>query len=393
MSTEHVCPSCGNHEMSPFFEVQNVPVNSCLLLKTEQEALDFPQGNIVLAFCKNCGFISNIAFDPSKVDYSSVYEDQQCFSGTFNAFAKNLAARLIDKHMVRDKKILEIGCGKGDFLALLCELGHNSGVGVDPAFVEGRVKGEALERLTFFRDYFSEKYAEYTGDFVCCRHTLEHIPNTAEFVSSVRASIGNDLDTTVLFEIPDVLRVLDEQAFWDIYYEHCSYFSLGSLARLFRRCGFEVTDLYKDFDDQYLFIEAKPVNHPSEKVHELEETVQQETEHVKHFADCINEKLSQWRNLLQQTKAENKRVVVWGSGSKCVAFMATLGITDQIEYVVDINPYRHGMFIPGAGKKIMPPEFLKEYKPDLTIVMNPIYTNEIKQQLNEMGVTTKVISV
>ena len=62
----------------------------------------------------------------------------------------------------------------------------------------------------------------------------------------------------MLFELPDVRRVLDEVAFWDVYYEHCSYFSAGSLARLFRATGFEVLDLALDYDDQYLLLEARP---------------------------------------------------------------------------------------------------------------------------------------
>lgn len=101
------------------------------------------------AFCKECGFISNVAFDPSKLNYSSVYEDQQSFSSTFNAFAHDIARRLIEKHNLHNKSILEIGCGKDDFLALLCELDHNRGAGIDPAYVEGRVHGEASDRLTF----------------------------------------------------------------------------------------------------------------------------------------------------------------------------------------------------------------------------------------------------
>jgi len=364
-----------------------------LLLSNKQQALDFPHGDVALGFCNTCGFISNLAFDPLKVDYSSAYEDQQCFSSTFNAFAQNLAARLIEKHNLHNKNILEIGCGKGDFLALLCELGHNYGVGIDPAFVNSRVQSTASDRLTFIRDYYSQRYANYQGDLVCCRHTLEHIYNTAEFVGSVRRAIGNRLDATVFFEVPDVIRVLRELAFWDIYYEHCSYFSLGSLARLFRSCKFEVTDLTKDFDDQYLLIEAKPVNHASAKMHELEESVKETAKYVKYFSTNCQNKLSQWKNRLQQIHAEERRAVVWGSSSKCVAFMTTLGVKDEIEYIIDINPYRHGKFIPGAGKQIMSPEFLKEYNPDVTIVMNPVYRNEIRQMLDIMGVTTEIISV
>jgi len=206
MPGEHVCPSCGMRKMSLFYKVEDLPVNSCLLLSTEQQALNFPRGDVVLGFCEACGFISNVAFDQSRVDYSSVYEDQQCFSSTFNAFAENLATHLIGKYNLRNKRILEIGCGKGDFLALLCELGNNSGVGIDPAYVNNRIQSAISDRLMFIRDYYSESYARYHGDLVCCRHTLEHIYNTSDFVGIVRSAISNRLDTTVFFEVPDVIR-------------------------------------------------------------------------------------------------------------------------------------------------------------------------------------------
>jgi len=362
-------------------------------MSTQQEALKFPRGDIILGFCEKCGFISNVAFNPLSVNYSSVYEDQQCFSSTFNAFAQKLARRLIEKHNLRNKKILEIGCGKGDFLTLLCELGHNYGVGIDPAYTKGRINSKASDRLTFIRDYYSERYADYQGDLVCCRHTLEHIHNTKEFVNSVRRATGNRLSTIVFFELPDVTRVLRELAFWDIYYEHCSYFGLGSLARLFRSCKFEVIDLSRGFGDQYFWVEARPVSQASDKVHELEESVEEIAKHVKYFSAHCSEKLDHWKNRLQQIHADGRRAVVRGSSSKCVSFMTTLGVKDEIGYVVNINPYLHGKFLPGAGKKIMPAEFLKKYKPDVTIVMNPIYYDEIRQMLDDMEVNTEVISI
>ncbi len=114
---------------------------------------------------------------------------------------------------------------------------------------------------------------------------------------------------------------------------------------------------------------------------------------MKYFSTHCREKLDQWKKRLQQIHADGRRAVVWGSGSKCVSFMTTLGVKDEIEYVIDINPHRHGKFIPGAGKQIMPPEFLKKYKPDVTIVMNPIYCHEIREMLDDMGVATEVISI
>lgn len=393
MLTKDFCPCCGSKSLFIFYEVRNVPIHSCLLLSTLQDALKFPMGDIILSFCEDCGFIFNVAFDPSVRDYSSIYEDQQCFSSTFNLFAQNLANRLVEKYDLHNKEILEIGCGKGDFLALLCELGNNSGVGIDPAYIKDRVHSKALDRLTFIQDYYSDRYSNYHGDLICCRHTLEHIPNTAGFLTSVRRAIGNRLDTVVFFEVPDVTRVLRELAFWDIYYEHCSYFSLGSLARLFRYCQFEIIDLSKDFDNQYILIETKPVSRKAEKVHELEESVKEMAKDVKFFSTHCREKLNQWKNHLNKLYADGRRIVVWGSGSKCVSFMSTLGVKDEIEYIVDINPFRHGKYLPGIGKKIMPPEILRKYKPDVVIVMNPIYYNEIRQMLNSMALTPEVISV
>jgi len=393
MSTDQTCQSCGAHSISVFYEVRNVPVHSCLMMPTRQEALDFPRGDVVLGFCAQCGFITNTAFDPTLEAYAADYEDQQSFSPTFNAFATDLARRLIDKHGLYDKDIIEIGCSKGDFLLLLCELGHNRGVGIDPSAVTGRVESDAADRVIFIQDYYSERYADYHGDLVCCRHTLEHIHPVAEFVGTIRRSIGDRTDTVVFFELPDTTRVLRGLAFEDIYYEHSSYFSPGSLARLFRSCGFEITDLELDYGDQYLLIEAKPVSAPSHKIHELEESVDEMARDVSYFADHIGEKMIEWKHRLERMYAEGKRVAAWGSGSKCVAFLTTLDAAELVGHVVDINPYRHGKFMPGVGKQIMPPESLKEYAPEHVIVMNRIYRAEIRHMLAEMGIDAEITAL
>jgi SAM-dependent methyltransferase len=390
---QHSCPNCGHHELAAFYEVRNVPVHSCLMMSSQEEALNFPCGDVVLGFCNRCGFITNTEFDAKWSAYAPNYEDQQSFSPTFNKFSLKLANNLIDKYDLHNKDIIEIGCSKGDFLLLLCELGNNRGVGIDPSVVPGRVESEAADRVTFIQDYYSEKHAEYVGDFICCRHTLEHIQPTSEFIKTVRKSIGDRKNTVVVFEIPDNTRVLRDQAFEDIYYEHCSYFSPGTLARLFRSSGFEVTDLYCDYGDQYLLIEARPVSIPSENLHPFEETVEQVAQDVQQFSEKIESKLQYWKQYLAEAQAKQEKVVVWGSGSKCVAFLTTLQTVDKIEYAIDINPHRHGKFIPGVGKEIMSPEFLKTYQPDKVIVMNAIYCDEISSMLQDMGVSAEIVAI
>ena len=66
-------------------------------------------------------------------------------------------------------------------------------------------------------------------------------------------------------------------------------------------------------------------------------------------------------------------------------------MTNQVQYVVDINPHRHGKFIPGVGKEIKSPKFLQDYQPDQIIVMNAIYCNEIQKMLDGMGVGAEII--
>ena len=88
-----------------------------------------------------------------------------------------------------------------------------------------------------------------------------------------------------------------------------------------------------------------------------------------------------------------QRVVLWGSLSKGTAFLTTLKIGEEIEYVVDINPFRQNKYMPGTGQKIVGPEFLAEYRPSHIVVMNPIYCKEIQRDLDKMGVKAELLPV
>jgi hypothetical protein len=390
MSTTHLCPNCGSTDVSNFYEVKQVPVHSVLLLSSREEALKYPKRDIVLGFCQKCGFIFNIIFDSEVHEYSSNYDPTQSFSSTFNSFHRKLAAELIERHDLHNKSIIEIGCGQGEFLALLCEMGNNKGIGFDPAYV-GEHK---LDGLTFIKDFYSETYAHYRSDFICCKMTLEHIPQTYNFVTTVRRSIGNHAGTVVFFQVPDMRRILRELAFWDIYYEHCSYFSKEPLVNLFRWSGFKVLNVYTAYDDQYLMIEAKPVPGPAQldlagRLNDLEQLKQELT----HFIQNYPRQLELWRQQLQAIKQQGQRAVIWGAGSKGVTFLTTLKVEDEIGYAVDVNPRKHGTYMAGSGHEIVGPDFLREYRPDVVIVMNPIYCNEIQQDLNKMGLVARLIPV
>ncbi len=396
MAETKTCPSCSTGSMELFYALKSVPSNSCILLSTADEAKSYPRGDIDLMFCPDCGFVSNMAFDPKLTEYSGRYEETQGYSETFNKFHHALAERLVERYDLRDKDVLEIGCGKGEFITMLSELGNNRGVGFDPGYREDRLTSDvARKNVNFITDFYSEKYTEYKADFVCCKMTLEHIHPTSEFMTTVRKSIGDKPDTIVFFQIPEVTRILDECAFEDVYYEHCSYFSPGSLARLFRRCGFNVLNIETEYGDQYLTIEARPrVGDDSADAHlEIEDDLAALTASVASFPDRINSKLAFWQDCIDGYASSAKKVVLWGSGSKGVSFLTTLDVGDKVEYVVDINPNRQGYYMSGTGQKIVSPDFLAEYKPDVVIVMNAVYVDEIGKDLKNLGIEPEVVAV
>ena len=388
------CPACGASGGRAFYERDGVPMNSMLLLDDPEEARRFPVGTLRLAHCGDCGFVWNAAFDPGSSEYSARYEASQAYSSRFTAFARELAEDWVERHAIRGKSVLEIGGEKGDFLQLMCAAGGNDGIVVDPAAVPGRLEGPGADRVRFVADFYSEAYGDLPADAVVCRHTLEHIPHVAGLMRTVRRAIGDRTNTVVLFELPDVVRVLEELAFWDLYYEHCSYFSLGSLARLFRATGFEVLRLETHFAGQYLTIEARPSEVPAVAAPLPEEDdLDRVAAAVARFEVGIGPRLDALRAQVSDLARAGRRAVVWGGGSKGVSYLTTLGLGDEVACVVDINPHKQGRYVAGTGHPVVAPGALVDVRPDLVIVMNPVYEDEVRTQLAGLGLSPEVAAL
>jgi C-methyltransferase-like protein/methyltransferase family protein len=275
----------------------------------------------------------------------------------------------------------------------MCELGGNRGTGIDPGFDPDRVE-EGTAPVEFIKDYYSDRYAHLNADAVICRHTLEHIHDVSGLLGLVRRSAVKE-HSVVLFELPDVMRVLREVAFWDVYYEHVSYFTPGSLARAFRAAAFDVVDLALDYDDQYILIEARTRGEETPApIHDLEERVEDVVHAAHEFSAAFERQLRTWKRKFAAARERGERVVLWGAGSKAVAFLTALGASDgAIDYAVDINPYKQGTFLAGAGQQVVPPEFLRDYRPSTVVAMNAVYLAEIAATLDDLGVEAILESV
>ena len=101
----------------------------------------------------------------------------------------------------------------------------------------------------------------------------------------------------------------------------------------------------------------------------------------------------QWQTRLEAFKRRSKKVVIWGSGSKGVTFLNTIDASETIDYAVDIHPFRQQTYMAGTGQQIVAPAFLKELRPDIVVIMNRIYREEIKRELNQLGLTPALMSL
>lgn len=394
------CPVCRQCSYQPFFQLDNVPVQDGVLWNSKAEACQAPTGTIKLAFCHQCGYVGNLCFQPEKMRYDQEYSFSLHFSPTYRAFVDSVATRAINQYKLADRPVMEIGCGQGDFLRLLCQLGCRSGVGIDPS-VTPHDETVGTSHITFLQDWYSERHLLQETSFLCCRHLLDQVTDPRAFVELIRRNIGPYTDSVVYCEVPNAANIFEDLLIRNIIYEKPSWFTAYSLRKLFQQAGFEVLSAEPCFEgDQYLGIEARPrqgdtqescQGAPGRQADAYEQELFSQSVHA--FANNYQQKIAGWQHQVAALREAGQRTVAWGSGSGAITFLNTLKIKEEIPYVVDINPKRQGKFLPLTGQQVVDPAFLTDYRPDAIIITNATYAAEIKQQVGVMGIQAEFMVI
>jgi SAM-dependent methyltransferase len=388
---EKSCPACGSAQRTDFFEADGLPVHVGVFFDTPEKARRTPRGDVILAYCHACGLVYNRLFDRRKVSYEPGYEVALHHSPVFREFMEGVAARLIERFDIRGKHVLEIGCGCGYFLRMLCRLGANHGVGIDPTVDRERTEQAGEGRVRLIRDFFTESHAELPADFICCLSVFEHVPDPLAFLRMLRRMVGQRRPG-IYFEMFNAFEAFRNEETWSIHYEQCNYFSKDSLAGAFVRSGFDVMEADTCYEDgEYIYVDAVPnpdftaaADPPAASHTEL-------PKEISGFSAAHQRKMQTWRDRLEAFGREDRRVVFWGAAGKGISFLNLLDTTPGISYVVDINPDKHGKYVPGSAQQIMAPEFIAEYQPDTIIISNPLYLQEISRQACSLGVSCDVL--
>ena len=385
------CPVCQGAGCAEVFTAPRpLPVFCNALLPSEAEATSAPRAPIRLLVCTTCSHVWNADFNEQAVAYDPGYENSLHFSGTFSAFAEHLARRLVDDHGLTGRSVVEIGSGKGDFLALLLGAGVGTATGYDPSYNGERDDALANSRVRVIPDVFPTDPGSLTADLVCARHVLEHVSRPPKLLGPLATAVGNT-GTVLYAEVPDGGYLLRTTAVWDVIYEHPHHFTAPSMHRLLDDAGFGVIRLDTAFADQYLWAEGRAespstVPAPTDEVARLLALAES-------FARAAERLVLYWAEQLATYRIEGRSVALWGAGSKGVTFLNLVPGGETVDVVVDINPRKHARHLPGTGQEVIAPAELAAVAPDVVLVMNPVYEAEIAARLDDLGVVAEAVVV
>lgn len=377
------CPACGARDVAPCVTTPLLPVIANAFPSDRTRARAIPRVALELWACARCGHLFDAAFDPSRLVYDQGYETSLHHSAYFRAWAARLASRLSAALPERGGTVVELGCGRGEFLALFARDDRRC-LGFDRSY-DGRQAPRAGLSIEA-QDYDQTRHGALCADLVVCRHVLEHLPAPATLMEALRAAAAPR--GTIYVEVPNGLWTMQDGGIWDLVHEHCGCFTPRSLAALARRTGFAVRALEIEYGGQFLCAEL--ALDPRED-RAKEPAV--DTALAAHFADTLRAHLRHWTERLARELDAGRRVAIWGAGTKGVTFVNALPRGTEIALIVDRNPHKQGRFVPGTGQRIVAPADLVAQPPDLVLVMNPLYRDEVAAELAALGIRCEVETV
>lgn len=375
------CYLCGSDQVDDFFSLPPIPTMDGAMSESRAKALSTVKGAIHLRYCHHCSYIGNEGYEQEKVSFQE-YDFSNAYSPSFAKHTLEIITRLVDTYGIRDRTVLDVGCGDGYFLHQLCQAGNNRGIGIDPGFDHSRFEKNGVD-LTFIRDFYTSKYAELHPDLLTCRHVFSVIGDPIGLLSTITTTLHPEDGTIVYADAPNAYHTFESLAIWNVVYENRSWFSPSSLRYLFRRFGYDVLHTADCWNGEYIGIEAQ-LTSASVNTDPASTPVNQDQKLAtltKDFSVAYEKARAAYEQKINALRASGKRMIAWGAGARSVSFFNLFDISSMVPYIIDINQKRQGKFLPGTGQAIVAPEFLPTYKPDLILITNGTYAEEIKVQV------------
>jgi SAM-dependent methyltransferase len=315
------------------------------------------------------------------------------YSDTWLRHARDYTDAMIARFgLGREDLVVELGSNDGYLLQYFKERGV-SVLGVEPAANVATAairKGIPTEARFFCADVARElTTAGRSADLVVGNNVLAQVPNLNNFVEGIRILLKPRGILTM--EFPHLLRLIEDNQFDTIYHEHYSYFSFGTVERLFAVHGivlFDVEELPTHGGSlriygRHVADESKPITDRVAAMHRIElEAEFDRLDGYAGFSRRVSETKRKLLSFLIETKRADRSIAGYGAPGKGNTLLNYCGIrTDFLDYTVDRNPYKQGKFTPGTRIPIHPPERIRETRPDYLLILPWNLKDEIIKQI------------
>ena len=307
--------------------------------------------------CPGCGLVQLIG---EPVPYYKDVIRATGVSAEMRAFRLAQFRRWVEENGLQDRRVIELGCGEGDYLALMEEAGAEAW-GMEhgaEALAAARASGKRV--ISGHLDDMPSELpgAPYAGFY--CMNYLEHMPRPAEYLRRAARFLAED--ACGLVEVPSFEMIRRRDMYAEFIQDHLSYFTEDSFRFLLNGSGFEVISLEEIW---YGYILSAVVR-------------RRRSASFKGMEKRLEELREQVEAYLRRQKAAGKRVAAWGAGHQALTNLALLEMGAYLECVIDSAPFKQNRFTPATHIPVVAPAVLDSGSIDTVIIMAAGYTEEIR---------------
>jgi len=327
--------------------------------------------NLAIYQCAKCGLVQH------NLDPVSYYKDvirAVAFSPEMGRFRLEQLGSWISRNNLQNKKILEVGCGKGEYIDLLQKSKASQVIGLE--FSENSITCAKNAGFIVQQGYLDASFKvppQFQFDAFSIFSFLEHWPKPNEGLSILHSLLSEG--ASGLVEVPNFELILSKGLYSEFTTDHIFYFDKKSFTFLLEKNGFEVVSMESIWYDYILSAEVK-------KKSSLD---------VSNFLKIQNSVKSQLNDFID--RFEPNQVAIWGAGHQALAVIAMAGIAPQIKYVIDSAPFKQGKFTPATHLPIISPDILLKDSPKSVVIMAAGYSDEIANIILEKYLTIENIAI